>query len=208
MTDNYLDRLQDTFVAAARLAAEAGFDGVDIKSCHRYLLSELLASFTREGKYGGSFENRTRMLRETLARVIAEVPGVFATVRLNAYDGIAYPYGWGVSREDENQPDLAEPIALVKLVREIGIPLLNVTIGNPYFNPHLNRPFDFPIQGMAAPAEHPLAGVARFAAIARAVQEACPELPVIASGYTWLRQFMPHVAAGDRKSTRLNSSHH
>ena len=68
VTDDYLDRLQDTYVEAARLAAEAGFDGVDIKSCHRYLLSELLASFTREGKYGGSFENRTRMLRETLTQ--------------------------------------------------------------------------------------------------------------------------------------------
>jgi 2,4-dienoyl-CoA reductase (NADPH2) len=84
VTDDYLDRLQDTYVEAARLAAEAGFDGVDVKSCHRYLVSELLASSTREGKYGGSFENRTRPLRESLARIKDEVPGVFITTRLNA----------------------------------------------------------------------------------------------------------------------------
>lgn len=58
ITDEELDNLQETYVVAAALAARAGFDGVDIKACHRYLVSELLASFTREhGKYGGSFEN-------------------------------------------------------------------------------------------------------------------------------------------------------
>jgi len=196
VTDDYLDRLQDVFVAAARLAAQAGFDGVDIKSCHRYLLSELLASFTREGRYGGSFENRTRMLRETLARVAYEVPEVFVTTRLNVYDGIGYPYGFGVDRNDCSVPDLSEPLTLVGKVRAIGAPVLNLTLGNPYYNPHLNRPFDFPIKGAAVPDEHPLAGVARFFAIARPVQQAFPDLPVIATGYSWLRHLMPYVAAG------------
>ncbi|MGE5598323.1 MAG: NAD(P)-binding protein, partial [Bacteroidota bacterium] len=200
VTDEYLDRLKDVFVDAARLAAEAGFDGVDIKSCHRYLLSELLASFTRQGKYGGGFENRTRMLRETMARVAAAVPGVFVTVRLNVYDGIPHPYGFGVAKEDAARPDLAEPVALIAALRELGIPVLNVTIGNPYYIPHLNRPFDFPVEGAPVPAEHPLAGVARFLDITRQIQQAFPDLPVIGTGYAWLRHLMPYVAAGAVKT--------
>jgi NADPH-dependent glutamate synthase beta subunit-like oxidoreductase/2,4-dienoyl-CoA reductase-like NADH-dependent reductase (Old Yellow Enzyme family) len=196
VTDDYLDRLQDTYVEAARLAAEAGFDGVDVKSCHRYLVSELLASFTREGKYGGSFENRTRPLRESLARIKDEVPGVFITTRLNAYDAISYPYGFGVDKDDYMVPDLAEPIELVRILHEMGIPILNVSIGNPYFNPHFGRPYDFPIKGFSVPDEHPLAGLDRFMTITRQIQESVPDLPVIGSGYTWLRQLMPYVGAG------------
>jgi len=195
VTDEYLDRLQDIFVAAARLAAQAGFDGVDLKSCHRYLISELLASFTREGKYGGSFENRTRMLRETLARIRAEVPNLFITTRMNAHDGIRHPYGFGMDQQDERKADLREPIALAQALRGLGARLLNITIGNPYFNPHLNRPYDFPIAGAKAPAEHPLEGIARFVTVTRAIQQAVPDVAVVGSGYTWLRSFMPYLAA-------------
>ncbi|MBN2712476.1 MAG: hypothetical protein JXR97_08625 [Planctomycetes bacterium] len=55
LTDEYLDRLSNDFVAMARLAAEAGFDVIDLKICLRYLLSEILASHTRAGKYGGCY---------------------------------------------------------------------------------------------------------------------------------------------------------
>jgi NADPH-dependent glutamate synthase beta subunit-like oxidoreductase/2,4-dienoyl-CoA reductase-like NADH-dependent reductase (Old Yellow Enzyme family) len=196
VTDEYLDRLQNVYVEAAKLAAEAGFDGVDVKSCHRYLVSELLASFTREGKYGGSFENRTRLLRESLARIKDEVPGVFITTRLNVYDAISYPYGFGVDKDDTMVPDLAEPIELVRILHAVGIPVLNVSIGNPYFNPHFGRPYDFPIKGFSVPDEHPLTGQDRFMAITRQIQESTPDLPVIGSGYTWLRHLMPNVGAG------------
>ena len=196
VTDEYLDRLQDTYVEAARLAARAGFDGVDLKSCHRYLVSELLASHTREGKYGGTLENRTRLLRESLEKIREAVPEVFVTTRLNVYDAIAYPYGFGVDREDYQVPDLSEPIEVIRQLIAIGIPLVNVTIGNPYYNPHYGRPYDRPVAGGSAPEEHPLAGVVRFANITRTIQETFPDLPVIASGYGWLRHLMPYVAAG------------
>ncbi len=195
VSDDYLDRLQDHFVAAARLAAQAGFDGVDIKGCHRYLASELHASFTRSGRYGGSFENRTRLLRETMTRIRDEVPAVFVTTRLNAYDAIAHPYGFGVSAHDYRVPDLDEPLRYIGQLREVGIPLLNLSIGNPYYNPHYGRPYDFQVYGASVPEEHPLQGIARFLAITSAVQKAFPELPVIGSGYSWLRQFLPNVAA-------------
>ena len=196
VSDDYLDRLQDTYVEAARLAARAGFDGVDVKSCHRYLVSELLASFTREGKYGGSLENRSRMLREVLGRVATQVPGVFITTRMNVYDAIPHPYGFGVDRDDYRVPDLREPIEVIGQLRGLGIPLVNVSIGNPYYNPHYGRPFDRPAAGLNPPEEHPLAGVVRFIQITRQIQQPFPDLPVVASGYGWLRHLSPHVAAG------------
>jgi NADPH-dependent glutamate synthase beta subunit-like oxidoreductase/2,4-dienoyl-CoA reductase-like NADH-dependent reductase (Old Yellow Enzyme family) len=196
VTDEYLDQLQDTYVEAARLAAQAGFDGVDVKSCHRYLVSELLASHTRKGKYGGSFENRTRLLREVMARIRQEVPQVFVTTRMNVYDAISYPYGFGVSESDYRVPDLAEPIELIRQLRQYDLPLINVSIGNPYYNPHYGRPFDRSVAGVGAPPEHPLEGVARFVNITRQIQQAVPDLPVIGGGYGWLRHLMPYVAAG------------
>lgn len=196
VSDEYLDKLQDKFVELARLAQAAGFDGVDIKSCHRYLVSELLASFTREGKYGGSYENRTRFLRETFQKIRSAVPELVVTTRMNAYDAIPYPYGFGVNKEDYTIPDLTEPLQLIDELQELGAPLLNISIGNPYYNPHYGRPYDFPIKGMSPPAEYPLEAIDRFYKIIRTLQQKHPELPVIGSGYTWLRQYMPYVAAG------------
>lgn len=196
VTDEYLDRLQETYVEAAKLAARAGFDGVDIKACHRYLVSELLASFTREGKYGGSLENRSRFLREVVTKIRAEVPGLFVTTRMNVYDAIPYPYGFGVNRDNYELPDLSEPLEVIGQLRGLGIPVLNVTIGNPYYNPHYGRPFDRPIAGVSVPDEHPLAGIARFVEVTREIQEKHPDLPVVATGFSWLRHLMPYVAAG------------
>ena len=196
VSDEYLDRLQDVYVEAATLAHRAGFDGVDIKACHRYLVSELLASHTREGKYGGSLENRSRFLREVVGKVRDAVPGLLVTTRINVYDAIPYPYGFGVSREDYRVPDLTEPIEVIRQLRRLGIPLVNATIGNPYYNPHYGRPYDRPIVGVDPPDEHPLAGVARLIDVARQIQQAFPDLPVVATGYSWLRHLMPYVAAG------------
>ncbi|NLG26715.1 MAG: NADH:flavin oxidoreductase, partial [Chloroflexi bacterium] len=131
LSDDYLDGLQERYVAAARLAARCGFDGVDIKACHRYLMSELLGAHTRPGRYGGSFENRTRLLLEVVRRVRAEVPGLTLTVRLNVYDGHPYPWGWGVSADDPAVPDLREPLRLIGLLQAAGVALINVTAGNP-----------------------------------------------------------------------------
>src|SRR3989339_14078 len=197
LTDEDIEGYKQDFLLTAQLAKEAGFDGVDVKSCHRYLISELLASFTRENsRFGGSFENRTRFLRETAALISENVKGLFATCRLNLFDAIEYPYGWGVSTEDKNISDLTEPLKLIGMLAQAGFPTLNTTIGNPYFNPQFNRPFDFPIAGAKEPENHPLEGVARFLKITAEVQKAYPKLPVIGSGYSWLRHLLPYVAAG------------
>ena len=80
-TDDYLDSLPEKFGAAARLAKAAGFDGADIKCCHKYLFSELLSAYNRPGRYGGSFENRTRLFLDSIraAAVFADKRFVIAS---------------------------------------------------------------------------------------------------------------------------------
>ena len=195
ISDDALDRLQDRWIEAAKLAHACGYDAVDVKSCHRYLISELLAAHTRPGRYGGSFENRTRLLLSVVRRIREEVPGLTLTVRLNVYDGHPYPWGWGVSRDDPYVPDMSEPLRLIGLLRETGVAAINVTAGNPYFTPHINRPFDQNVNGGYIPEEHPLEGVVRLITLARRVKEAYPDLVVVGTGYSWLRHYLGHVAA-------------
>lgn len=199
LTDDYLDALTQRYVGSALLAKEAGFDGVDIKSCHRYLLSEILAGHTREGKYGGSFENRTRFLLNTVKAVRKAVGDDFIVAcRLNVFDGHPYPYGWGVDQEDCWKPDLTEPLRLVKLLSENGLDLLSNSAGNPYYRfPQVTRPFDQPTADGETPDEHPLESVARLFDFTRQIQHAAGRMPVIGNGYSWLRQFLPYAGAAN-----------
>ena len=121
--------------------------------------------------------------------------GLFITTRLNVFDAIRRPYGFGVDESDETKPDLREPLELVARLKALGTPLINISVGNPYFNPHYGRPYDWPIKHAPAESEHPLEGVVRFLNITRRIQEAHPDLPVIGSGYSWLRHLVPNVAA-------------
>ncbi|MGI5850946.1 MAG: flavin oxidoreductase/NADH oxidase [Caldicoprobacterales bacterium] len=194
ITDDELKRLEDIFVEAACMAREIGFDAVDIKACHGYLNSELLSGFTREGDYGGSFENRTRFLLNIVDKIKDRLGDELdITLRLNAYDSVPYPYGWGVDREDFLVPDLTEPIRLVKILHNKGIELINISTGNPYYNPHVGRPYDM---GYYTPPEHPLVGTARMLDIIRQIQESVPDMKVMATGFSWLREFAPYIAAG------------
>lgn len=202
ITDGYLDSLIEKYVQSAVLAKEAGFDGVDIKSCHRYLLSELLASYTREGKYGGSFENRTRFLLTTVREVRKAVGEDFIIAcRFSAFDAHPYPYGWGVDREDFWKPDLTEPLELVEALVKSGVNLLSNSLGNTYYRfPEVTRPCDRPIIGAERSHEHPLEGVARMFALTRKVQQKAGDVPVVGIGYTWLRQYLPYAAAANLRS--------
>lgn len=199
VTDAYLDVLQEKFVQSALMAKEAGFDGVDIKACHRYLLSELLASHTREGKYGGSFENRARMLLETVRRVRQAVGEDFIVAsRFSMYDAHPYPYGFGVDREDWRKYDLEEPLHLTRLLIQNGANLLGTSAGNPYYiYPQYGRPFDTPVLGGGQPTEHPLETIERMFRLCGEVQKAAGDVPVIGCGYSWLRQFIPHAGAAN-----------
>lgn len=202
--DEELDRLQDAFVGAARLAASAGFDGVDVKACHGYLASELLAAFTRKGRYGGSLENRMRFLLETVERIRAEVSDLLVTSRLNVFDGLPYPYGFGVARDGSGEPDLAEPLILLERLKVLGCFLANISFGIPYRNPHLGRPFNRALPGSPSAPEHPLVGIARFQNLTGKLQKALPDLSLVGTGYSWLRHFFPHVAAAAVREGRVS----
>lgn len=192
ISDDELEGLEDAYVEAARLAFEAGFDAVDIKSCHRYLINELFAGHTREGRYGGSYENRTRFLKNVIRKVR---PLGTVTCRLGIHDAHPYPYGWG--SDEDGQPALDEPKRLMRELHEMGMPLINVTMGNPYCKPHVNRPYDRPAEGGYCPEEHPLVGVERLVKLTRQAREGLPNLVVVGSGYSWLRNLWPYIAAAE-----------
>ena len=193
VTDSYLDTLKEALVNGASVAKECGFDGADIKSCHRYLLSELLSAYLRDGKYGGSFENRTRLLTEAVrdAKILTGKDFII-TSRLNIYDGFEYPYGFGVKEGCGITPDLTEAKMLAKNLVANGIDLLDFTMGNPYFNPHVNRPYSK--GGYEAP-EHPMFGVHRML---EGISEVKKEIsvPVISSGISYLGSESANVCAG------------
>jgi 2,4-dienoyl-CoA reductase-like NADH-dependent reductase (Old Yellow Enzyme family) len=220
LDDDYLERLADRYVAAARLAQRIGFQFVDLKQCHRYLLNELLAATDRPGRFGGSLENRTRLARTVIERIRDEVPGLVIATRLNVYDGIAYQGGpdgtgepcpwqaplsaaWGTSADDPLKPDLTEPLWWVGEMRRLGVALVNVSMGNPYATPHVLRPFEYPPPDGYETPEHPLVGVDRHFRLAAEVQRAYPDLPVVGSGYSYLQEFLPHAGAANVRDGRV-----
>lgn len=195
VSDGYLDELGERFGSAARLARLAGFDAADIKCCHRYLLSELCSAYERPGRYGGPFENRTRLYITSLRNALSFAGSdFFVTSRLNLYDGLPYPNGFGVGGDGSTEPDLTEPARLVGILSdELGLPLLNCTIGNPYYNPHVNRPFN---AGPYTPPEHPLESVARMFRCIGEIKRQYPRLAIVSSGHTFLGAVAPNAAAG------------
>jgi 2,4-dienoyl-CoA reductase-like NADH-dependent reductase (Old Yellow Enzyme family) len=190
ITDKELELLEDQYVETARLAKETGFDAVDVKACHRYLISELLSAHTREGRYGGSFENRIRFLLNIIEKLKANVD-IDITLRINAYDAIPYPYGWGT---DENgRPSLDEPVRLMKILWEKGVRMVNISVGNPYYNPHVGRPADV---GPYIALEHPIESAARMLNIVKEMKAAVPGMVIVGTGFSWLREYGANVAAG------------
>ena len=195
VTDDYLKSLEESFGKAALLAKKAGFDAVDIKSCHGYLLAELLSAYDRPGQYGGNYENRTRLLKNGIkAAKVWEDENFQVTCRLGIYDGYEYPWGFGVSEGSGLKPDLKEPIRLVKeLYGNCGIQMMNLTMGNPYATTHVSRPFDM---GKYEPEEHPFTGIGRMIAGIGEVKKAVPEMVIFGSAPTYLRQFADLYTAG------------
>lgn len=195
VTDDYLKSLEESFGKAALLAKKAGFDAVDIKSCHGYLLAELLSAYDRPGQYGGNYENRTRLLQNGIkAAKVWEDENFQVTCRLGIYDGYEYPWGFGVSEGSGLKPDLKEPIRLVKeLYGNCGIQMMNLTMGNPYATTHVTRPFDM---GKYEPEEHPFTGIGRMIAGIGEVKKAVPEMVIFGSAPTYLRQFADLYTAG------------
>src|SRR5215212_1143611 len=210
ISDDELDRLQDRYVHATLRARDIGVDFIDIKQCHRYLLSEMLAAKTRPGKYGGSLENRTRFVRELLTRLRSEAPDLILGSRMNFFDGVPYRknaatgVGEPLPGATENYLDVDDAVEAVRMFRDAGLQLVNVTAGCPYFNPHVGRPADKePPDGYGAP-EPGLVGVARHFRLAEAAQRACPDLPVVGTGYSYLRQYAVEAGEANLRDGRVS----
>ncbi len=193
VTDSYLDRLHEAYLHAAYLAKMAGFDGVDIKSCHRYLMSELLSAYTRDGKYGGDFDGRTRLLRE----VVSDVSSLYGDdrfltcTRMSVSDCIPYPYGF--CTDENGNVDLTEAKRLLRILMMSGLSILYLSMGTPYYNPHITSPYD---SGGYEPPESPLRGVARMISAANEIKTEVQGIYVIGTGYSYLRALGADAASG------------
>lgn len=209
-TDDEIDQLIEDFGKAAALAQKAGFQFVDIKHCHGYLGHELLSAYDREGKYGGSFENRTRFLRNIVQTIQSVAPGMDMGVRLSAidlipfkpddenigmpegYDGTyKYAFGGDGTGLDYN---LDEPKQFLDVMTELGIEMVCITAGSPYYVPHVIRPAMFPPSDGYLPPEDPLVGVARQINMTAQLKKHKPDMLIIGSGYSYLQDWLPNVA--------------
>ena len=220
LTDGEIREIIDNFLFAVRVADDLGYEFVDIKHCHGYLGHEFLSAHTRPGEFGGSFENRTRFLREITAGVRAVAPKMQIGVRLSAFDLVSYrpdpergskgkmgpgipdvyenylPYqfGFGVNADRPEEYDLTEPRRLLSLLEELDIKLVNITAGSPYYNPHIQRPALYPPSDGYEPPEDPLIGVARQMEATRALKRDFPDQILVGTAYTYLQEFLPYVA--------------
>lgn len=222
ISDEELEALENQYLYAAKLAYKAGFRAIDLKVTHGYLLSELMGAKTREGRYGGSLENRTRFIRNVIAKVKAEFGSdMLIAMRLGCFDSVPYkinpetklgeplpyevpyPYGWGVNPEDPLSEDLTEVKQAISWFKDWGVQLLNVSIGCPYYNPHIGRPFEKPDEGNYEEPEHPLTGVDRHFRISGELQQTFPDLPMVGTGYSWLQIYALNAAARNIESGRI-----
>jgi 2,4-dienoyl-CoA reductase-like NADH-dependent reductase (Old Yellow Enzyme family) len=207
-SDDELDQLAQDYVAAAVLADRAGFDFVDVKHCHGYLLHELLTGYQREGRFGGDLDGRTEFLRIVVAGIREQAPGLALAVRLSAFDlapfapgdgGVGVPetegsYGFAFGGDGTGLGiDLAETHALLERFEALGIGLVSTTAGSPYYNPHIQRPAFFPPSDGYQPPEDPLVGVARQLAVTAELSAAHPDLVIVGSGYSYLQDWLAHV---------------
>ena len=197
-----------------RLAQRAGFDFVDVKCCHGYLLHELLGARGRRGPYGGSFENRTRLFRRIVDEIRSATGDFEIGVRVSLADvfphtpdpdtkiggprdwegAVPYESSFGVDPDDPRRFDLTEPLRFLELVHALGIRLVNVTLGSPYWCPHLQRPAAYPPSDGYLPPRDPLCEVAEHLRVTRAAKRAFPDLVLVGTGYTYLQEWLPHVA--------------
>jgi 2,4-dienoyl-CoA reductase-like NADH-dependent reductase (Old Yellow Enzyme family) len=231
LTDAQIELIIEQFHRAALLASELGFHFVDIKHCHGYLGHEFLSAHTREGKYGGSFENRTRFLREVVQGIRAVAPGLKIGVRLSAFDTIPYrpdparstpgklgpgipveyqkliPYRWGfgVNETHPQEADLGETIRFLSLLEELDIQLVNLTAGSPYYCPHIQRPALYPPSDGYQPPHDPLTDVVRQLEAVRHLKQLFPKLIFVGTAYSYLQDFLPHVAQAAVRSEWVDS---
>ncbi len=220
-TDAEIEELIQCYIRAAKIAWDVGADFVDIKHCHGYLLHEFLGAHTRPGKFGGCFENRTRILRDIVAGIRASGNAIELGVRLSAFDFVPfkpdpalsqpgklgpgipedyshcvpYRYGFSVNPDNPVDYDLSETHQFVELCAQLGVKILNLSAGSPYYNPHIQRPAAYPPSDGYQPAHDPLIDVARQINVVRQIKVRAPKnMVLVGTAYSYLQEYLPHVA--------------
>ena len=229
LTDDDIQHIIERFIAAGKIAEDCGAQFVDVKHCHGYLGHEFLSSYTRPGPYGGSFENRTRFLREVVEGIRATTKRIKIGVRMSAFDLIPfhpdpdqqegtklgpgipdefsgpYDFGFGVNSDKPTNYDLTEPGKFIALLKELDIRMLNLSCGSPYYNPHIQRPALFPPSDGYQPPEDPLVGCARQIEVTAALKQRFPEMAIVGTAYSYLQEYLPHVAQWAVRTGRVDS---
>ena len=192
LSDEDVEEIKESFVQAAVIARQAGADGIDFKHCHGYFCGQLLRpANTKNGRFGGSFENRTRFFRETAAEIKTAVNDdtFILGARLSMYEGIIG--GFGSSGPEEVAEDLTEPLAFARLIEDTGFHFINVSSGIPVFTGEMTRPtINYPL------------GVYRHFTWATAVKKTT-SIPLIGSGYSFLRNGKNNLPGDDPAQKNL-----
>ena len=183
-SDEYLASLPERYARSALLAKQAGFDGVDVKCCHGYLMQETLSAFTRAGSYGGSLQNRMRLFLDCFRAVKRAVgEDLLIASRFDPSDVVPYPNGFGT--DEKGEVDLTEGKLVLSALYQEGLRLVNITLGNPYYNPHVNRPFR---AGPYTPPEKAETGLKRFTDVEKELKRCFPDMIFVGSGLSYYRE--------------------
>lgn len=132
LSEEEVDKIIDQFVLAAKIAHDAGADGIDMKFCHGYLGSQVLRPYNdRKWKYGGPWENRSRFAFDLYERIQREVndKNFLIGSKVSMWEG--FPGGFGSAGPDTAVIDMTEPISLLKGLEERGAQYFIETLGNP-----------------------------------------------------------------------------
>jgi 2,4-dienoyl-CoA reductase-like NADH-dependent reductase (Old Yellow Enzyme family) len=136
-----IKKIQDQFVLSAKIAHDAGADGIDFKVCHGYLGSQIVRPYNdRKWKYGGSFENRTRFAYECYERIVKEVndPNFIIGSKVSIWEG--FPGGQGTAGPASPLMDISESLELCRGLEERGAKFIIVSAGSPSITLALSQP--------------------------------------------------------------------
>ncbi|MDR2535337.1 MAG: hypothetical protein LBD29_04805 [Treponema sp.] len=187
LSSDELEQIKDAFIKSALLAEAAGADGIDFKMCHGYLGGEILRPRnTRPDKWGGSFENRTRLLRETVSEIQDRLKSkrFILGSRLSLYEGIRG--GCGVAGADELIEDLSEMFEVIRLMDTLGMDYVNVSAGIPALTGAITRPTE--------PSKHLALHHLRYTqSVKQMLQQENLHLRVIGSAYSAYKENAPEI---------------
>lgn len=225
LSDTELREISSNIVRSAVLAYEVGFHFVDVKCCHGYLLHELLGARTRSGDFGGSFDNRTRLFRETVQAIRVAAPGLMIGCRVSITDlppffksstdrrgfpkdierHLPWQHSFGVNPTNPLASDWTEPIEFLKLCQSLGVFMVNLTVGSPYYCPHFQRPAAHPPSDGYLPPHDPMMDVIRQLKGVRALKQHIPDLPMVGTGWSYLQEWLPYVAQYEIRHGHVDS---